>query len=268
MGMKDSTLCLLYLVKYLELAFLFAWTGLIAASGVYYIGLITDRDSGSGDSLNIMATMACIILAVFNLFYNNLFINLRFKSKMKSVTLGLCCFDAINYCICYCFLVKPCRDRCLTPWSVVKWVIKAVIFGTTVYLIQEKKSEWEDAFDVGSLDLERLERTRLDTYLIIYLLQHPLFLAARPIAFLIFSLVTCCCDKGTDLPEDFKFEDRILSFDFVEYELGQLNNFEDHPVGRQEYEFNRRLSFVRAQSIRGRPPAPELKRSGTIIGNI
>ena len=106
MGMKDSTLCLLYLVKYLELAFLFAWTGLIAASGVYYIGLITDRDSGSGDSLNIMATMACIILAVFNLFYNNLFINLRFKSKMKSVTLGLCCFDAINYCICYCFLVN------------------------------------------------------------------------------------------------------------------------------------------------------------------
>ena len=267
--MKPATLGLIYLFKFSELIFLMIWTVLVWQSCISFTQTVwAEQEKEMRDFILMGLLPLCCVLSLFNLFYNNLFINLRFKSKMKSVTLGLCCFDAINYCICYCFLVKPCRDRCLTPWSVVKWVIKAVIFGTTVYLIQEKKSEWEDAFDVGSLDLERLERTRLDTYLIIYLLQHPLFLAARPIAFLIFSLVTCCCDKGTDLPEDFKFEDRILSFDFVEYELGQLNNFEDHPVGRQEYEFNRRLSFVRAQSIRGRPPAPELKRSGTIIGNI
>ena len=93
------------------------------------------------------------IFICFLQYYNNLLINIRFKSKMRSVTLGLCCFDAINFCFCYCFLVKPCRDRCFTPWSIIKWVLKIIIIGTTVHLIREKKSEWEDAFDIGSLDL-------------------------------------------------------------------------------------------------------------------
>ena len=71
-------------------------------------------------------------------------------------------------------------------------------------------------------------------------------MVARPIIYFVFSFFTCCCDKGASLPEDFKFDDRIISLNFVEYELGQLNNFEDHPVGRNEFEFNRRLEFVRA----------------------
>ena len=92
---------------------------------------------------------------------------------------------------------------------------------------------------------------------------------ARPIIFILFTLLTCCCRSGATVADDFKFEDRILSFDFVEYELGMLNNFEDHPVGREEFEFNRRLSFVRAQSIRGRPPPNEqLRRGNTALQKI
>ena len=64
------------------------------------------------------------------------------------------------------------------------------------------------------------------------MLQHPIFLLSRPVIFLLYSIVTCCCDKGDELPGDFNFEDRVLSLDFVDFELGRLNNFENHPVGR------------------------------------
>ena len=96
-------------------------------------------------------------------------------------------------------------------------------------------------------------------YLIIYLLQHPIFILARVPIFFIYSILTCCCEKGESMAEDFKFKDIVLSLDFVEYGLGRLNNFADHPVGRAELEYNRRLDFVRAESIRGRPQ--ELRRS-------
>ena len=80
-------------------------------------------------------------------------------------------------------------------------------------------------------------------------------MVARPVIFVLFSIFTCCCESTDTIPDDFKFEERVIGLDFVQYELGILNNFQDAPVGRQELEFNRALNYVRAQSIRAaRPP--------------
>ena len=214
---------MIYLVKFLELAFVWALTGLILFSGISFIGHVSDRETSGGDGITIMATIICIVLSFFNLFYNNLMINLRFFVKMRCVTFGICLFDAVNCLFCYLCLVKPCKDKCFSPWTIVKWLIKAGIMGYTVYLIRDKKAYWEDKFQVGSLEI--LEQSNLDMYLIIYLLQHLIFMVARAPIFLIYSILTCCCEKGEMLPDEFKFEDRILSPDFVEYELGRLNNF-------------------------------------------
>lgn len=125
---------------------------------------------------------------------------------MKSVTLGKCGFDLINYLFCYCFLVKPCRDRCFSPWTIVKWLIKGGIIGYTIWLVHEKKTgpTWLGSFETGTLENMPSPRgtTRLDIYLIIYIIQHPIFMAARLPIFLFYSLFTCCCDKGIDLNED------------------------------------------------------------------
>ena len=88
--------------------------------------------------------------------------------------------------------------------------------------------------------------SHLDSYLIVYLLQHPIFILSRPVQFFFFSLLTCCCQKGEDIDMDnVNMDDKIISFGFVEYELGALANFENHPVGREEVQFNRALSLVR-----------------------
>lgn len=71
------------------------------------------------------------------------------------------------------------------------------------------------------------------TYIVVLLaLQHPIFIIVRLPLFILWSLLTCCCDPGREYSQNEKFEDTILSFDYVEYELGQLNNFMNHPVGR------------------------------------
>ena len=64
--------------------------------------------------------------------------------------------------------------------------------------------------------------------------------------------------------EDNELKDKILSFDFIQFELGELNNFEDHAIGMQEVAFNRNLEFVRQQTLRIRREANEnneMKRS-------
>ena len=143
--MRQATLGLFYIVKYLELIFLFFWTGWLISSGVYFIDLITEQvDIEGKDQQCIIFTAISLVLVLWNLFYNNLLINLRFLTKMRCVTFGLCVFDAFNYLFCYCFLAKPCRDKCFTPWTLIKWLIKGGIMGYTVYLVMDKKDRWED----------------------------------------------------------------------------------------------------------------------------
>ena len=74
-----------------------------------------------------------------------------------------------------------------------------------------------------------------------------IFVAIRAPLFLVYTILTCCCGKGNEFEEDYKFEDRIISYDYVKYELGLLNNFENHVVGINEMEFNRNIQIFRGQ---------------------
>ena len=103
--MRQATLGLFYVVKYLELTFLITWTGLLFSSAFYFIDVITEQgDIDSDDRMCIIFTGICLVLVLWNLFYNNLLINLRFLAKMRCVTFGMCLFDLFNYLFCYCFL--------------------------------------------------------------------------------------------------------------------------------------------------------------------
>ena len=144
---------------------------------------------------------------------------------MKCVTFGLCFYDAINFVICHCFLYKPCRDRCFTPWTLAKWAIKGGLIGYTIYLVSDKKDQWDEEIEVGSLIVTNASSSNLDMYLIVYLLQHPIFMISRIPIFFIYSILTCCCDKGDDLNEEDEFKDRVLSFDYIDHELGRVNGF-------------------------------------------
>ena len=233
------------------------FTTLIMGSGVYLLRQEFDQHDFMTDDKQdkqipiVVGVSLTLLLVVMNLFYNTLLINLRLLAKMKCVTFGLCIFDCANILCCFKCCVKPCQDRLFTLFTLFKWVVKAAIIGYTIHAVAQLQEEWDE--DLLLYGRNRGGQTRLHGYLFIYMLQIPIFLIARFPIFLLFEFLTCCCDKGEDIDLDLdELKDRVISYDFVEYELGVLHNFQHHPVGRGELEFNRNLNFVRAQSIRQR----------------
>ena len=67
--------------------------------------------------------------------------------------------------------------------------------------------------------------TDLDIYLAFYACQHPIMIVARIPIYMLYAILTCCCDKSEDAGGRDDFKDRIISFDYIDYETGQLNNF-------------------------------------------
>lgn len=69
-------------------------------------------------------------------------------------------------------------------------------------------------------------------------------MALRVPLFMCWSILTCCCDKGQEYSAEEKFEDRIISFDYIEYELPNRGNFANHVMGPSELAYNRGISLV------------------------
>ena len=235
---KKVTLSLYYFVKYVELAILCIGTGVSISSTMWFVDKITDQTIlDDQDAQAIIFSLVSLLLVIMNTFYNSLLINIRFLVKMKCVTYGICVFDCFNYLCCYPCLKKCCIGRC-NHWGIIpKWLFCAGVMGYTIYLIRQKVDKWHEfEFQVGELDLGT---TRLDSYLILFLLQIPIFFALRIVIFMLFSIFTCCCNVwDEDLPDGLELKERIISYDFVDYELGILNNFENHVIGRREMQFN------------------------------
>ncbi len=90
--------------------------------------------------------------------------------------------------------------------------------GYTIWLVKDMRERWEASFEPGDLVTEP-GTSNLDTYLIVYLLQHPLFIASRIPIFILYTIISCCCDKGIDVDAANEYKDRVISFDFIPFEL-------------------------------------------------
>jgi hypothetical protein len=88
------------------------------------------------------------------------------------------------------------------------------------------------------------QKNWLPVILLIYICQHAIFIIVRIPLFICWSILTCCCDKGQEFSSEEKFEDRIISFDYIEYELPNRGNFTNHVMGPSELAYNRGLSLV------------------------
>ena len=67
-------------------------------------------------------------IQVVHVFYSNLLINLRFKTKMRCYTCGYLLFDVLNFLCCYRFLKPVCRDKCCSLGTAIKWVLLCAIY--------------------------------------------------------------------------------------------------------------------------------------------
>lgn len=85
--------------------------------------------------------------------------------------------------------------------------------------------------------------------LLTYMLQHAIFIISRPIIFIVYSIFTACCDKGQEFSESEEFEDRIISYKFIESENENHGGFEHHsnnPFEEMSYQRNMSMVSMRA----------------------
>ena len=81
--MRNGTLFLFYFVKYLELTFLFIGTSITIGSGLWLVQRILNSIDISSTEMQLLVLIPiCLLIILFNLFYNNLLINIRFFCKM------------------------------------------------------------------------------------------------------------------------------------------------------------------------------------------
>ena len=165
-----------------------------------------------------------LLVALINLFYNTLLTNLRLLAKIHSTTWGLCIFDLFNKICCYKCCRKPCQDRCCTPWLFFKWFLTVVWVLLTIKVVRDQQDEWDDKASDYIVEYEARFQTRLDTYLIIYMCQLPIFIAARLPIFCVYSIFTCCCiddEREWELNVD-QMKELLISYDYVQYHLERL----------------------------------------------
>lgn len=211
--MRLSTFLCLKLTKVFELMLLIVLTAFLIAGCVQ---LIEDLD-GKAIYLTVLSIIACV-LALFNIFYNNLVTNVRFYCKLKNKCFSFFCWDAINPVICNCFLSNVCLDRCCSVGTAVKWVFKVSYIAVLVGLIKAWKNKNNIKY-IGLTDLSSGvdERTSIqfENLLIIYGLQHVIFIVLRPLLFFIWTFFTCCCNHDDEVPENYDFDMSLVSFDYV-----------------------------------------------------
>ena len=64
--------------------------------------------------------------------------------------------------------------------------------------------------------MTRFKKSYLVAILFIYLLQHAIFFVLRMPLFVIYSIFTMCCLKGHEFSDNEKFEDKLISFDYID----------------------------------------------------
>jgi hypothetical protein len=207
----------------------------------------------------------CMFLAVMNVIYNNLFTNLRFKCKTCCKPCGLCIYDGIYWLAGFCCLKKVCQDKCFTWGTIVKWIVHGGIFGYAIWSVGMAKERMLPASGqlVTKLAGVGIKGIHIDVILYLHVLQHAIFLAARPILFIVWSILTCCCDKGQEFGENHSFDDTIISYEYIAYETQNRGGFEhipNNPIAELSYQRN--LSQVqKAAGAKAAEKAAELEGS-------
>ena len=194
--------------------------------------------------MTVLSIIACV-LAVFNIVYNNLVTNIRFSCKMKNKCCGRLCWDWSNLVICNCFLRKICSDHFCTVRTAIKWAFKISYLAVLVGLIKDWKTKNHVKYIGLQGDEDDKTSVQFENLLIIYGIQHLIFICFRPLLFSIWTVLTCCCDHGSEFPENYKFESSIISFDYIAHHTEYYKEFRHYRTAEEERQFQQNMVLMR-----------------------
>lgn len=166
-------------------------------------------------------------MAGMNLFYNNLLSNIRFHSKIHCYTFGQLVYDLPNIICCHNILNKLCRDRWFTVPTAIKWSIKTIYLIVLIALIKNYKINNPEVTAFNE-EIEDFYMS-FDDLLIVYTLQHVIFIILRPIFFIIFMVASVGHNQGQAYDKFDTLDDSIISYNYIKHMSGSVNGFEGRP---------------------------------------
>lgn len=242
--MRPGTLFCLVMVKWFELAFLTLITAFMIAGTVQLNQRNVDGEANHLVVLSIISS----VLAGLNLFYNNLFMNIRYKMKKDCYTCGHVIYDIPNL-LCLTFLLKwLCQDRWhIRHASVLKWIFNLAWFITCIVLIKKYRHAHPELYEFDRFNDE--VPIHLDDLMIVYLLQHIIFVCMRPF----FLCCFMCCAPFLDLGKPYEKSDpldfSIISYNYIAYMQRRTRNDDGHPVLKDEYDMLKQREVIRNHAL-------------------
>mmetsp|Transcript_18626 Transcript_18626/g.23218 ORF Transcript_18626/g.23218 Transcript_18626/m.23218 type:complete len:99 (-) Transcript_18626:856-1152(-) len=91
----------------------------------------------------------------------------------------------------------------------------------TTALVENKQEEWDEAFEVGNI---YTGTTRFNVYIMLYATQWLILPVFRAFSWMLIACCSCCSDAWNK-EFDGNIDREIWSSKFIEFELGQLDNF-------------------------------------------
>lgn len=196
-----------------------------------------------------MLAVISSVLASYNLFYNNLFMNIRYKAKQDCYTCGHVVYDLPNLICCKVLCKWLCQDRwhILGAGSFLKWIFNVVWFVTCIVLIKQYRHDHPELYEYDSYRDE--VPIHLDDLMIVYLLQHVIFMVCRPFFWCCFMFCAPFLDLGKPYDKTDPLDFSIISYNYISYMQKRLRNDDGRPVFKDEYDMLKQRDIIRNHAL-------------------
>lgn len=140
----------------------------------------------------------------------NLVINIRYKLATDCTSCRGPVWTCSYYLCCIKYTGEWCRDKVCSIPTAIKWFIYVGLYGFLYFAVKGWNDRQAADFQAGSITVQ----TNFHINCLVIALMHPIFILARIPIFVVYAILTCCCDKGDDLEEDFPYDKLIISLDY------------------------------------------------------
>jgi hypothetical protein len=93
------------------------------------------------------------------------------------------------------------------------------------------------------------KQTNFHINCLVFACIHPIFIVSRIPIFILYAVLTCCCDKGDTLDDDFPYDHTLLSFNYIEKKTEELEHI-DEGVARNPFNEWRQRQNINEERIR------------------
>jgi len=209
--MRESTLWILYVFKFIELgvllcAYAFLWISFIASVPltVEFVAFL-------------IAQCLIMLIVTFNMAWNPMLSNLRLKFVLSGTGNPACCYTGVNKVLCE----TKCREKCYEKGCCTgNDMLFSWVFGVLNIFCLAISGIFDARDDETYLALQLFLWTCR-----FYLFHNLIFMLIRYPLIALVKLLTVCCPQGREMTDEIReYDDRVISFNYWDTKVAEYQN--------------------------------------------